>query len=207
VSERISFAFVFTIYFMLLGPLKIIPAFLKLTREADREFKRDVAIKASMTATALVAVVVLLGKGLVARYEISLDSVRIAGGLVLLLAALKVVFPGPEPVRAEVAKPTALQLAISPVAMPITVPPAGVAAILITLLLAPKYPGMGSVIVWGLATMMTLDFLAMYFIDTLAEVPGLLLLLQVLGAVLIFIQIALAIETFLVAFRDLALIR
>ena len=192
---------------MLLGPLKIIPAFMKLTRETDREFKRDVAIKASMTATALVAVIVLLGKGLVARYEISLDSVRIAGGLVLLLSALKVVFPGPEPVRAESVKPTALQLAISPVAMPITVPPAGVAAILITLLLAPTYPGMGRVIVWGLATMMTLDFLAMYFIDTLAEVPGLLLLLQVLGAVLIFIQIALAIETFLVAFRDLALIR
>ena len=161
--ERISFAFVFTIYFMLLGPLKIIPAFMKLTRETDREFKRDVAIKASMTATALVAVIVLLGKGLVARYEISLDSVRIAGGLVLLLSALKVVFPGPEPVRAESVKPTALQLAISPVAMPITVPPAGVAAILITLLLAPKYPGMGSVIVWGLATMMTLDFLAMYW--------------------------------------------
>ena len=192
---------------MLLGPLKIIPAFMKLTRETDREFKRDVAIKASMTATALVAVIVLLGKGLVARYEISLDSVRIAGGLVLLLSALKVVFPGPEPVRAESVKPTALQLAISPVAMPITVPPAGVAAILITLLLAPTYPGMGRVIVWGLATMMTLDFLAMYFIDTLAEVPGLLLLLQVFGAVLIFIQIALAIETFLVAFRDLALIR
>jgi len=205
--ERISFAFVFTIYFMLLGPLKIIPAFMKLTRETDREFKRDVAIKASMTATALVAVIVLLGKSLVARYEISLDSVRIAGGLVLLLSALKVVFPGPEPVRAESVKPTALQLAISPVAMPITVPPAGVAAILITLLLAPTYPGMGRVIVWGLATMMTLDFLAMYFIDTLAEVPGLLLLLQVFGAVLIFIQIALAIETFLVAFRDLALIR
>ena len=205
--ERISFAFVFTIYFMLLGPLKIIPAFMKLTRETDREFKRDVAIKASMTATALVAVIVLLGKSLVARYEISLDSVRIAGGLVLLLSALKIVFPGPEPVRAESVKPTALQLAISPVAMPITVPPAGVAAILITLLLAPTYPGMGRVIVWGLATMMTLDFLAMYFIDTLAEVPGLLLLLQVLGAVLIFIQIALAIETFLVAFRDLALIR
>jgi len=205
--ERISYAFVFTIYFMLLGPLKIIPAFMKLTRETDREFKRDVAIKASMTATALVAVIVLLGKGLVARYEISLDSVRIAGGLVLLLSALKVVFPGPEPVRAESVKPTALQLAISPVAMPITVPPAGVAAILITLLLAPTYPGMGRVIVWGLATMMTLDFLAMYFIDTLAEVPGLLLLLQVFGAVLIFIQIALAIETFLVAFRDLALIR
>ena len=205
--ERISFAFVFTIYFMLLGPLKIIPAFMKLTRETDREFKRDVAIKASMTATALVAVIVLLGKSLVARYEISLDSVRIAGGLVLLLSALKIVFPGPEPVRAESVKPTALQLAISPVAMPITVPPAGVAAILITLLLAPTYPGMGRVIVWGLATMMTLDFLAMYFIDTLAEVPGLLLLLQVFGAVLIFIQIALAIETFLVAFRDLALIR
>ena len=145
--ERISFAFVFTIYFMLLGPLKIIPAFMRLTSEADREFKRDVAIKASMTATALVTVVALLGEGLVARYEISLDSVRIAGGLVLLLSALKVVFPSPEPVRAEFVKPTALQLAISPVAMPITVPPAGVAAILITLLLAPKYPGMGSVIV------------------------------------------------------------
>jgi len=204
--ERTSFAFVFTVYFMLLGPLKIVPAFIKLTQHTERAFKREVAIKAALAATTLVAVVAVLGQFLVTRFELSIDSVRIAGGLVLLLSALHVVFPIPEAVHAEPSRPTAFQIAISPVAMPIAVPPAGVAAILITVLLAPDYPGMGMVIVLGLATMMVLDFLAMYFIDAIAGVPGLLLLLQVLGAVLIFIQIALAIETFLVAFRSLGII-
>jgi hypothetical protein len=43
----------------------------------------------------------------------------------------------------------------------------------------------------------------MFFIDYVVRIPGLPLILQMLGAVLVFIQVALAIETLMAGFRGL----
>jgi multiple antibiotic resistance protein len=198
-----SLSFVFTISFMLLGPLKLIPGFIKLTSEANRSFKRELAVKSSLIASATVAFAALAGKEVSARFGISLDAERFAGGLVLLISALNILFPRPEPPRAKPARPNALQLAISPLAMPMIVPPAGIAAILIFVMLAPGSPGMHSAIALVLTAIMLLDFLVMFFIDYVVRLPGLPLLLQVLGAVLVFIQVALAIQTLMAGFRGL----
>jgi multiple antibiotic resistance protein len=198
-----SLSFLFTISFMLLGPLKLIPGFLKLTRETDRSFKRELAIKASLIASATVAFAVVAGTEASARLGISIDAVRLAGGLVLLVSALNILFPRPETPQMEAFKPNALQLAVSPLAMPMIVPPAGIAAILIFVMLAPNNPGMEFVIALVLLTIMLLDFLVMFFIDFVARIPGLPLILQVVGAVLVFIQVALAIKTLMAGFRGL----
>ena len=179
---------------------------MKLTQGADRDFKKEVAIRGSLIASAIVLCVALLGKWAVGRYEVSLDAVRLAAGLVLLISALRVIFQNAEPARPESRKPAAIELAISPVAMPIIVPPAGIAAILISIMVAPNYPGMESVIALALLTMMTLNFLVMFFIDEVLKVPGLLLGLHVFGSMLMFIQVALAIETVLAALRSLSFI-
>jgi multiple antibiotic resistance protein len=188
---------------MLLGPLKLIPGFLKLTREKDRSFKRELAIKGSLIASATVAFAAVAGGEASARFGISLDAERLGGGLVLLVSALNILFPRPEPPQTEAVKPNALQLAVSPLAMPMIVPPAGIAAVLIFVMLAPNNPGMEFVIALVLVTIMLLDFLVMFFIDYVARIPGLPLLLQMVGAVLVFIQVALAIETLMAGFRGL----
>ena len=200
-------SFVFTILFMLLGPIKIIPGFLKLTHGAPRSFKREVAIKAALIASVIVAVVALLGKGMLATYGISLDGLRLAGGLVLLISALKLTFPDPEQSSTDGPMPTALQLALSPVALPIIVPPAGIAAILIFTTLASATPGMNAVVAQVLVGLMVLDFLVMFFIDQIVRLPGVLLVLNVFGAILVFIQVALALEILLIAFRNLGVVR
>ena len=87
-----EFSFVFTIFFMLLGPIKLIPSFAGLTRGADARFKRDVAIRGVVIAAALCVFVALAGGALLGKYRISIDALRIAGGLVLLIAALQVIF-------------------------------------------------------------------------------------------------------------------
>jgi multiple antibiotic resistance protein len=195
--------FLFTISFMLLGPIKLIPGFIKLTSEADRSFKRELAVKSFLIAAATVAFVAAAGNEVSARFGISIDAVRFAGGLVLLVSALNILFPRPEPPRAEPVRPSALQLAVSPVAMPMIVPPAGIAAVLIFVMLAPESPGMTSAIALVLMTVLLLDFLVMFFIDSVVRIPGLPLILQVLGAVLVFIQVALAIQTLMAGFRGL----
>ena len=172
-------------------------------RQATPPFKREVAVKSFLIASTLVCIVALLGQSLATKYRISLEATRIAGGLVLLISALKIMFADPKPPKQEAPKPTALQVATSPLAMPIIVPPAGVAAILISVSLAFTVRGSGIVIALALLTMMVLDFLIMYFNDQVVRLPGLLLLLHIFGAVLIFIQVALAVKVLLSAFRVL----
>ncbi len=75
------------------------------------------------------------------------------------------------------------------------------------MMIAPSHPGMESIIALALATMMALNFMVMFFIDQILKVPGLLLGLHVFGSMLMFIQVALAIETVLVACRSLGVIR
>ena len=55
-------------------------------------------------------------------------------------------------------------------------------------MLAPQYPGMTQAVAICLTTMMVLDFLVMYFIDKVMRIPGLMVVLTVLGSVLIFVQ-------------------
>jgi multiple antibiotic resistance protein len=202
-----QFSFIFTIFFMLLGPVKLIPSFGGLTRGADRQFKRDVAIWGVIVASALCAFVALAGGTLLGKYRISLDAVRISGGLVLLVAALQVMFRKAQSSSPSSGKPTAVQLAVSPVAAPMIVPHAGVAAILICMILAPEYPGMTQAIAICLAIMMVLDFLVMYFIDRVMKTPGLTIVLTVLGSVLVFVQAALAINMILTALKSLGVIK
>jgi len=59
-----QFSFVFTVFFMLLGPIKLIPSFAGLTRGLDNGFKRDVAIRGVLIASALCVFVALALLGL-----------------------------------------------------------------------------------------------------------------------------------------------
>jgi multiple antibiotic resistance protein len=202
-----QFSFIFTIFLMLLGPLKLIPAYAGLMRDADVRFKRDVAIRGALIASALCAFVALAGGTLLGKYRISIDAVRIAGGLVLVIAALQAIFEKAKSSRPCSATPAALHLAASPVAIPAVVPPAGIAAILIYMMSAPQYPGMTQAVAICLTIMMVLDFLVMYFIDLVMKTPGLAIVLTVLGSVLVFVQACLAIQMFLTALKHLGVIQ
>jgi multiple antibiotic resistance protein len=200
-----QFPFIFTIFFMLLGPIKIIPAFVSLTKDADDQYKRAVASRSAGIAVALVLFVAFVGSTLLDKYHISLNALRIAGGLVLIVAALNTIFRKAQTARAHPGA-TLVQIAASPLAVPVIVPPAGVAAILIFIMLAPEYPGMWAAIGIALSVVMILDFLVMFFIDVVMKTPGLMLVLLVVGAALVFLQVCIGVEIILRALIDLGLV-
>lgn len=201
-----EFSFIFTIFFMLLGPIKLIPSFAELTQGKDVRFKRNVAIWGVVIASGLCLFVVLAGEALLGKYRISIDAVRISGGLVLLISALQVIFGKGHSSSPVSGTPAAIKLAASPLAVPGIVPPAGIAAILICIMLAPQSPGMTQAVAICLAIIMVLDFLVMVFIDMVMKTPGLMMVLSVLSSVLVFVQACLAIEMFLTAFKHLGVI-
>ena len=199
--------FIFTILFLTLGPIKIISPFANLTKEMPLKLKRELAIKGIAIASAICLYVFFLGRNLIQKYHISLEALEISGGLVLLISAMNMIFSTAQPTKEAESQASSRRLAITPIAMPMIVPPVGIAAILIFVMLAPRYPGRDAVIASAIALMLFLDFLVMLFIDKIMKIPGLLLLLFVSGNMLVFAQVALAIQVILVAFKSLGLIK
>lgn len=200
-------SFFFTIFFMTLGPVKIIGPFAKITKQFPLKFKREVAIKAVIIAAGMCLFAALLGQNLVAKYNISVPALEIGAGMVLLISALNTIFPTSQPSNSPSSEKTALQLAISPVASLIIVPPIGVAVILIAVMVFPDTVGGKLTVIKTLLPVLVLDFLVMYFIDKITKLSWLMLMLQVLGSVLVFLQVALGIQAFLAAFNLLGWVK
>lgn len=204
--QFLEFSFVMTIFFMLLGPIKVIAPFARLTRSTEPPFKRSVAIQAAILASVICAAVALLTGNFVAKYQLGIPALQITAGLILLISALNAIFPRPEANAPTDAPRSALQAALSPLATPVIVPPAGVAAIMVFVLLAQQQPAAYQTIAAALATVMVLNFVVMLFNDAILKLPGLMPLLQLLGAVLVVVQVALAIQELIYGFAGLGLI-
>jgi multiple antibiotic resistance protein len=202
----IDSAYVATIFFLLLGPIKIIPAFASITSNTDAHFRRELAITGTLVATVICAIVVLGARTFVAKYQVGLDAVRITGGLILLISALNAIFPRPESAAPAGESRSALQLALSPLASPVIVTPAGIAAIIVFELLAAQIPCGDRTIITSLAVVMALNFLVMFFNGAIMKIPGLGLALQLLGTVLVVVQAALAVQVLLISLEALGLL-
>jgi multiple antibiotic resistance protein len=122
-----------------------------------------------------------------------------------MLSALNSIFSKPQPQEPITNQLSAMQLALRLSTLGI-VSPVGVAAIMGFMMIAPEYPGMDLVVLQALLTIMVLDFLVMFFIDNITKVPGLVSFLQVMGSVLVFIQVALGIQTIVLALKALRVI-
>ncbi|MEO8306525.1 MAG: MarC family protein [Pseudomonadota bacterium] len=201
-----NYPLVFTILFLLVGPLKTIRPFADATRDLDRAFQRSIAIHATIIAAVLVAFVALAGSNLLVKYQVSIGALRLAAALVLLLSALRTMFVADSGPARIVPGTSPLQAAAAPISSPIVVTPAGVAAILIFAMLSPTSPGMMQDVGVSLAIIIPLNFLVMYFNRWIVGRGLLMLALQLLGEVLVFVQVAMAVEIMLMGLRGLGVI-
>jgi multiple antibiotic resistance protein len=82
----------FVTLFVIIDPPGCAPIFAGLTSGASPAQLRAMAIKAGVIATAILVVFALFGEQLLAALHIELDAFRIAGGIMLFLIALEMVF-------------------------------------------------------------------------------------------------------------------
>lgn len=79
-------------FFVVIDPPGCAPIYAGLTNGASDVQRRSMAIRAVGIATAILVVFALFGQALLKALGISLDSFRIAGGIMLFLIALEMVF-------------------------------------------------------------------------------------------------------------------
>jgi len=198
---------IFTIFFVTLGPLKILGPFAHRTSELDDATMRKVAVWAFVIATVAVVVGSLLGRAIASKWHISIGSLLIAAGIIFLLVALKQLLEQYEPPHASETPPPLPQ---SPMAaavrllFPIVLTPYGIAAAIV-LLSASGETKRTELIIALLVVVMAINLLAMLFARRILVGP-MMIVLQVLGAVLGVLQAGLAIEFIVRGLQQLGVI-
>ncbi|MBC7107642.1 MAG: MarC family protein [Methanomassiliicoccales archaeon] len=81
-----------TLLFFIFDPFASLPIFISLTKNFSEEDKIRSANKAVLVAGILFVVFVLVGRELLSFFGVTTSGFRIAGGLVLLLMSLEIIF-------------------------------------------------------------------------------------------------------------------
>jgi len=117
-----------TLLFLILDPLGNIPVFLSLLRRLPPKRQRLVLARELLIALAVLMLFLWGGQYALEVMHLRQESVAIAGGIVLFLIGLRMIFPPPEGLMGEIPDGEPF---IVPMAIPLVAGPSGMAAVLL----------------------------------------------------------------------------
>lgn len=123
-------------FFVVIDPPGCAPIYAGLTAGATPAHSRAMAIRAVTVATVILLVFALVGEDLLRALGIGLDAFRIAGGIMLFLIAIEMVFERRTQRREERAQkiaetPEIEDVSIFPMAMPMIAGPGSIATVML----------------------------------------------------------------------------
>ncbi len=86
----LTFLQVFFAIFGVMDPMGNVPLFLSLTKDKERAAKQRIARKAVWRASLILFLFVFLGNVILALFQVSIESFRITGGLIMILIGLQI---------------------------------------------------------------------------------------------------------------------
>ena len=166
----------FVTLFVVIDPPGCAPIYAGLTSGASRAQARAMAIRATFIASIILLIFALFGEQLLAGLHIELDAFRIAGGIMLFLIALDMVFEKRterREARAEKvrATPEIEDVSVFPMAMPMIAGPGSIATMM---LLMSRSQGTEQtlVVLAALAAVLVLTLLALIAAGPLMKLLG-----------------------------------
>lgn len=126
----------FVVFFVVVDPISLIPLFAGLTQGASARYKKTMAAKSTMIALAICVLFALAGAKFLELMGIALSSFRIAGGTLLFLIALDMVFARTSGTRSTTSEQEEARkredISVFPLAFPFIAGPGALATILLT---------------------------------------------------------------------------
>ena len=170
----------FATLFVVIDPPGCAPIYAGLTHGATRAQARSMALRASFIAGIILLIFALFGENLLAALHIELDAFRIAGGIMLFVIALDMVFEKRTQRREERAEkiksqgisgPEVEDVSVFPMAMPMIAGPGSIATIM---LLMSRSQGTEQtlVVLAALAAVLVLTLLALIAAGPLMKLLG-----------------------------------
>jgi multiple antibiotic resistance protein len=162
-------------FFVVIDPPGCAPIYASLTTGADAAHRRAMAIRAVVVAALILLVFALFGEKLLGALGISLDSFRIAGGIMLFLIALEMVFEKRTQRREERAKEVmeapVEDVSIFPMAIPMIAGPGSIAS---TMLMMARSEGIEAslVVLSALGLILALTLVALLLAGPMMRLLG-----------------------------------
>lgn len=119
----------------IVNPIGIVPVFMGLTRNLSDRERSVIGLRAAVTVGTVLVVALLMGEALLGFFGISLDSFRVAGGILILLMAISMLHGGMSPAKqtSEEAQDAEEKesIAVVPLGMPLLAGPGAISTIII----------------------------------------------------------------------------
>lgn len=166
----------FATFFATVGPVDVASVFAALTARATPRMRRVTAFKGVAIGTAILLVFAFFGDAALARLGISLAALRTAGGILLLLIAIDLVFARPSGGTTTTSEENAeaagkADISVFPLATPLIAGPGAIGA---TILLVANAEGDRAKFVAVLAALGTIMLLAFVMLLAATQLQRLL---------------------------------
>ena len=178
-------------FVVIIDPPGCAPIFASLTSGTPLVHRRKMAIRSTAVAWCILVFFALLGEPLLATLGISLSAFRLAGGIMLFMIALDMVFERRTERREERAKeiegtPEAEDISVFPMAIPMIAGPGSIATIM---LLSARAEGLaeGAIVLAAMTAVILLTLVALLLAGPLMKAIGAKLeamITRILGVIL-----------------------
>jgi MarC family membrane protein len=187
---------------LVLDPLGNIPFVLSLLRQAPKARHRHIILRESAIAVVVLIVFLSVGDWLLAAMRLTDPALEIAGGLILFLIALRMVFPPANHLGAELADD---QVDGEPFIVPLAIPMIAGPSALATVLLASRESGQ-TFMVWIAAIILASAVNAAFLLASgwfarLFGKAGMQALERLMGLILTTMAVQMLISGIRIAFR------
>ena len=122
----------FIFYFIVIDPIGSTPLFLVVTEHLNVKEKIKTALHGTFIATLILLFFGLLGNSVLAYLEISFPAFTIAGGIILFIISLEMLFDKRHQRKEEDVNFTSDKLSIFPLATPLLAGPAAITSVIVS---------------------------------------------------------------------------
>jgi multiple antibiotic resistance protein len=177
--------------FLVMDPLGNIPAFAAALKQVPQERRQRVLVRELLIALLVLVACLLIGKPLLAWLHLKQESISIAGGIVLFLIALRMIFPNE---GAGLGDGVEGEPFIVPLAIPLLAGPSALSTLLLLARSQPARTGtwlLALVIAWAASAVI---LLSSSVLERLLRRKGLLALERVMGMLLVMLAVQLFLD-------------
>ncbi len=184
------FVYVFTTIFVIVNPIEATLVFVTLTTTLNSEERAPIYRRATLVAFAIAILFSLAGDVVLRLFGITVDSLRVAGGILLFLMAmdmLRGVRQQNNVTEAELLDANLRDdISIFPMAIPLLTGPGAITAVVVLMGEADSFTEKGLVLLAVCLTFLATFFILKFseYIDLVLGITGIMVLIRIMGLIL-----------------------
>ncbi|MGB0494359.1 MAG: MarC family protein [Paracoccaceae bacterium] len=187
----------FVALFIIIDPVGLTPVFIAITQGMDDTLRRKVALRSVLVSAFVISLFIVGGETVLGFIGISMPAFRIAGGILLFLTALDMLFQRRSKRRENQTEQELVDdPSVFPLAIPLIIGPGAIATVI---LIAGAKPGLVGIASTGFITALVLLTVFVFFstasrIEKLLGKTGIDVLTRLLGMLLAALSVQFVIE-------------